>query len=47
MRRQLLSDFEAYAEPWLSNSGLGSGPEVPNQTIDEIYELIAAMKADL
>ena len=47
VRRQLLSDFEAYAEPRLSNSGLGSGPEVPNQTTDEIYELIAAMKADL
>jgi len=42
VRRQLLSDFEAYVKRRLSDSSMGSGgPEVINQTFDEIEEWIA------
>ena len=42
VRRQLLSDFEVYAERRLSDSSVGSGgPEVTNRTLNEIDERFA------
>jgi hypothetical protein len=47
VRRQLLSDFEAYAETLLSDSSVGSVGLEWVSTHDEIVELYAALKAGL